>query len=328
MNRIYEPDTKFNKIYMFIGNSVTVVTGIIGFISWVITKITENIPNTPSWFLLILNYLFHFCVVAFIIAFVFLIIKIVYVGVKSKSESLYIQRKTTEFIHRQLIHKIRNNIVELEPLSIKLQKLAKDNNIDAIAECYNSELKNLASNLKEYVDALARYLTDYRGITISICIKAFKKRERNRSDFLTEEIITLVRSSNTEKERINNKKTYIGQNTDFTNLCKGQIVFFASSNLNKIKASGQYINDSENWKSNKYISTLVTPIRYNNSNTGNNYIKSDIIGFLCIDSTEEIPEWENSDSFELQILAAFSDILYVYLKEFYNCFENKGIILD
>lgn len=328
MNRIYEPDTKFNKIFMFVGNSITIATGIIGFLSWSISQIVKNIPNIPSWLSFVLNCLFHFCIGAFIIALICILIRIVYVGIKSKSESLYIQRKTTEFLHRQLIHKVRNNIVELEPLSIKLQKLAKDNNTDAISECYNSELKNLSSNLKEYVDALSEYLTNYRSTTISICVKVFKRRERNRSDFLSEEIITLARSSNTEKERNNNMKTYVGHNTDFTNLCKGQIIFFASSNLNKINASGQYINDSENWKSNKYISTLVTPIRYNNSNTGTNYIKSDIIGFLCIDSTEEIPEWENSDSFELQILAAFSDILYVYIKEFYKCFENTSIVLD
>lgn len=101
---------------------------------------------------------------------------------------------------------------------------------------------------------------------------------------------------------------------------------FGSSNLHKIKESGQYINDSVNWKNDKYTSTLVTPIRYYNNNSNNNdtNIKSDIIGFLCIDSEDEIKEWENEDSFELQLLATFSDILYVYIKEFYRCFENTG----
>lgn len=183
--------------------------------------------------------------------------------------------------------------------------------------------------MKEYIDSLSEYLSDYRGTTVSICIKVFKKRDRNRSEFQTEEIITLSRSSNTEHERCNSNNTYVGQNTDFTNLCNGQIIFFASSNLHKIEESGQYINDSPNWESSKYTSTLVTPIRYNNNskNKGNNYIKPDIIGFLCIDSMDEIQEWENSDSFELQIMAAFSDILYIYLKEFYNCFENNGIAI-
>lgn len=333
MNNIYEPDTKFNKIFMFIGNTITVVTGCIGFISWIISKITKNIPGIPSLLLLIFNYLFHFCIVAFILGVTCILIRVIIVGIKSKSEAFYMQRKTTEFLHRHLIHRIRNNIVELEPISLKLQKFAKENNEDAISECYKSEFVKLSKNLKEYIDSLSHYLTKYRGETISACIKVFKNRDRNRSEFQSEEIITLARSSNTENERNNSNnsnKTYVGQNTDFTNLCKGQIVFFGSSNLYKINESGQYINDSENWKTNKYKSTLVTPIRYNNnSNNGsNNDIKPDIIGFLCIDCKDEILEWENSDSFELQILAAFSDILYVYIKEFYNCFETNGINLN
>lgn len=326
MNNIYEPDTKFNKIFMFIGNTITIFTGCVGGISWIIKIINDNIFVLSNSFSSIIEHILHFCVLIFTIGIIFIMIRIIYVGIKSKSEAFFIQKKTTKFLHTQLIHKIRNNIVELEPLSLKMQKYVKSNNYEAISECYKKELLTLSKNLKIYIDSLSKYLTKYRGSLISVCIKVFKKRDRNRLEFQSEEIITLARSSNTENERNNNKHTYVGQNTDFTNLCNGQMVFFASSNLQKIEESGQYINDSPNWNNKKYTSTLVTPIRYNNN--GNNYIKSDIIGFLCIDSKDEIQEWENSDSFELQILAAFSDILYVYIKEFYNCFETDGIILD
>ena len=327
MSNVYEPDTKFNKIFMFIGNTITIVTGCVAFISWIISTVSNYFLGISNLITSFLKYVVHICVIGFIIGLVSIFIRILYVGIKSKSEAFYTQRKTTEFLHLQLIHKIRNNIVELEPLSLKLQKFAKTNNLEAISECYNNELSILSNNLKGYVDSLSKYLTEYRGSTISICIKVFRKRDRNRSEFQSEEIITLTRSSNTETDRNNNERTFVGQNTDFTNLCKGQMIFFASSNLHKIEESGQYINDSKNWKNDKYTSTLVTPIRYNN-NSGNNNIKSDIIGFLCIDSMDEIPEWENSDSFELQVLAIFSDILYVYIKEFYNCFENNGIIFN
>ncbi len=185
-----------------------------------------------------------------------------------------------------------------------------EKNIDAISESYNFELKILQNNVKEYINELSTYLTNYRNSTISACIKIFKRRNRNRNEFQSEEIITLARSSNTEYERNNQKQTFVGQNTDFTNLCNGQIIFFGSSNLNKINESGHYINDSVNWESKKYTSTLVTPIRYYNDNYGNQRninIKSDIIGFLCIDSKDEIKEWESSDSFELQMMAVFSD---------------------
>lgn len=331
MSNIYEPDTKFNKIFMFIGNTITIVTGVLSCFSWFIREIIKRITDLPPIVVTIMTFILHFLIVSFIIGIICLLIRVIYTALKYKAEALYIQRKLTEFLHHQLIHKVRNNIVELEPLYDKLKKFSKDNNIDAISECYKSGLKTLKNNLKDYIDELAEYLTRYRGTTISICIKIFKKRDRNRNEFQAEEIVSIVRSSNTEAIRNNDSKTFVGQNTDFTNLCKGQMVFFGSSNLHKIKESGQYINDSKNWEDNKYTSTLVTPIRYHNNNsTHDSYknIKPDIIGFLCIDSEDEIKEWEYSDSFELQILAAFSDVLYVYIKEFYKCFENTGYNLN
>lgn len=327
MFNMTDPNTKFNKTYMFIGNGITIVSGIFAFISWivrVVSKITNIIPDIVIRFL---SYVFNFCIIIFIIALLYISIRIIYVAIRIKSESLYIQRKLSEFLHINLIHNIRNNIVELEPVLEKLEKYKKTNNKDAMDECYNSEVKILQDNLKNYVDSLSLYLSKYRKSTVSVCIKIFKKRDRNRNNFLSEEIVSLARSSNTESERTNNEKTFIGQNTDFTNLCKGQIIFFASSNLHKNKESGQYINDSKNWKESKYKSTLVTPIQYHNNNSDdehNKNIKSDVIGFLCIDSQDEIKEWENSDSFELQFMAMFSDVLYVYIKEFYKCFENVG----
>lgn len=329
MFNVYETDTKFNKIYMFVGNTLTIVSFCVGLISYIIKEITKKFNTLPNIFHDILTSLFHFCIVLFIVGSICLLIRIIYVAIKVKAEAFYIQRKLTEFLHCKLIHKIRNNIVELELLTNKLYKFAKEGNMDAISECYSKELTILKNNLKEYIDSLSLYLKKYRNSEISVCIKIFKERDRNRDEFLSEELISLVRSSNTERFRSNKERTFVGQNTDFTNLCKGQMIFFGSSNLHKINESGQYINDSKNWKENKYTSTLVTPIRYYNNDSDNNNknIKSDVIGFLCIDSQDEIKEWENSDSFELQIMAIFSDILYVYIKEFYKCFENTGFSL-
>lgn len=329
MSKIYDPNTKFNKIYMFIGNTVTIITAILSIILWLVKKVTQNLNSLPPIFSQVLSYILHFCIITFIIAIILLLSRLIYAAIKSKAEAFYIQRKLTEFFHRELIHQIRNNIVELESLSNKVNKFSSQENIEAISECYNNELEVLKQNVKSYIDSMSDYLGKYRNSTISVCIKIFKKRNRNRVEFQAEEIITLARSSNTEKDRSTNEKTFVGQNTDFTNLCDGKIIFFASSNLHKIKESGLYINDSVNWEQ-KYTSTLVTPIRYHNNESQhiqNKNIKSDIIGFLCIDSQEEIKEWESPDSFELQFMAMFSDILYVYIKEFYRCFENTRLKL-
>jgi hypothetical protein len=319
-----EPDTKFNKVYSFIGNTMTIVSGFLAFVSWIISEIAKYINFFPKN---INNFAYSFLnlwTILFIIGIVLIFVRLIYVAIKSRTESNDMQRKVTKFLHQNLIHKVRNDIVELEILTPVLIKYVNDGNNDALLEFYDKELLVLKSKLKGYVDCLASYLTKYRSNEISVCIKVFKNRDRNRTKFLEEEIITFARSSNTEKERNNSNITTIGANTDFANLCRGQIVFFASSNLNKIEKSGQYINDSVNWKNSKYISTLVIPIRYYNNavTNNNNNIKSDVIGFLCIDSKEEIIEWESSNSFELQLLASFADILYVYIKEFYNCFEK------
>lgn len=328
MSDIIEPNTKFNKLYTFIGNLITIISGCVAFVSWLIHKITKNIKKFPQSVNYFLHILLNLCIVLFIIGLTLLIIRVIYIAITSRINAHDIQRKVTKFLHQNLIHKVRNDIVELELLTPTLVQYSKDKNGHALLEFYDKELSVLRNKLKDYIDCLEKYLTEYRGNEISVCIKIFEKRDRNRTKFLDEKIITLTRSSNTEKERNNNYETTIGSNTDFTNLCKGQIVFFASSNLNKIEQSGQYINNSTNYKNGQYKSTLVTPIRYYNNavNNNKNNITSDVIGFLCIDSKEEIVEWESSDSFELQLLAAFSDILYVYIKEFYNCFEKAGYI--
>lgn len=328
MASILDSETKSNKIFMFIGNLITILTGVITFISWILKVILKKMEGLPPIALKITTYVLNTCVVLFVLGVIIFVIRLIIVAIKTNAKAFYIQRKLVTFIHTKLIHRIRNDIIELEPISLKIKQFSKDDNLDAIRECYHNELCKMQAKLQVYIDALAEYLSDYRQDTISVCVKVFKSRDRKRSEFVAEEIVALVRSSNTKEERENDVSAIIGQNTDFTNLCRGQIVFFGSGNLSKLAESGQYINDSKNWsKENKYISTLVTPIRYYNNDEKNN-IKTDVIGFLCIDSKEQIYEWEKTDSFELQMLGAFSDILYVYIKEFYSCFENVGILLE
>lgn len=328
MVSILDPNKKSNQIFMFVGNLITILSAVFGVVSWILKCVFGKINGLPEWVLKYTIIFFRFCIILFIIAFILVIIRLIIVAIKANAQSYYIQRKLMTFIHSKLIHNIRNHIIELEPVSLKIEQFSKNNNTDAIRECYHNELRKLQTKLQVYVDALADYLSDYRQETISVCIKVFKSRNRKRSEFLSEEIISLVRSSNTKEERESVTPTIIGQNTDFINLCRGQIIFFGSGNLLKLSESGQYINDSDNWDNGKtYLSTLVTPIRYYNNDERNN-IKTDVIGFLCIDCKEEIYEWEKADSFELQILGAFSDILYVYIKEFYSCFEDVGIKME
>ena len=71
--------------------------------------------------------------------------------------------------------------------------------------------KKTKSGYSTDVDVLEKYLTKYRNSTISICIKIFKKRDRNRDKFQSEEIFSIARSSNTESERKNNNQRMKGK---------------------------------------------------------------------------------------------------------------------
>lgn len=157
---IYEPNTKFNKIYMFIGNTVTIGTACIGVISWFVKKISDKVKFLPQYINTISNIISKVCIALFTIGMVSLLIRVIYVALKAKSDSYYVQRKVTEFIHQKLVHNIRNNIVELEPLSDKLSKFASEGNKEAIADCYNYELNILQNNVKKYIDELSKYLTE------------------------------------------------------------------------------------------------------------------------------------------------------------------------
>ncbi len=57
MHNIYEPTTKFNKIFMFLGNTITVVTGCICFISWIINLVSSHILGVSNSFTFKIKYL-------------------------------------------------------------------------------------------------------------------------------------------------------------------------------------------------------------------------------------------------------------------------------
>lgn len=331
MKNILNPESKSNHIFMFIGNLTTILSALVGLVSWILKIIFIRIDGLNRDVITLLIYISHFCVVLLIICIVLIIIRLFITTIRANIKARHMHRKLMYFIHENLLHRIRNDIIQLDMLKSKVDQYRKVGNVDAIKELYDAELRKLCDNLEAYINPLATYLSEYRNNMISVCIKAFKRRDKERRDFLSEQIISLARSENTKKDRDNYGETYIGQNTDFSNLCTGQNVFFGSSNLDKLAESGSYVNDSINWDSakntGKYVSTLVTPIRYYNNDSKNN-VKTDIIGFLCIDSREEIVEWERNDSFELQLLACFSDILYVYIKDFYGCFDDVDISVE
>ena len=42
----------------------------------------------------------------------------------------------------------------------------------------------------------------------------------------------------------------------------------------------------------------------------------ELLGFLCIDTKELMPEWENEDSFAFHLTALFADSLYILMQKY------------
>lgn len=314
-----------NRYYNMAKNIGIIYTGLIG----LFTKLLEN--KTFAENLKISNdiiltniYYNNFWIVILGILILLSILKFLYNAINAKSNNIKQMLLLLKMIHVTFIHDIRSKIVETDmSISRKIEITQQQHgDIDLL---YNNEFEKLKENIQPYVDALGSYLSEYRNKKISVCVKTFLNGKTNKKDYLDEELITLARSYNTRNARNRTHHSIVRNNTDFIDLCCGQSSFFSRTNLKELYDAGLYKNDSPKWWL-QYNCTLVTPIRYYNKDGENENVKIDIdvIGFLCIDCKENIEEWKNNNSFELQLLAIIADSLYSYIRVFYNCFEKIG----
>lgn len=216
-------------------------------------------------------------------------------------------------LHIKFIHDIRDNVKELD----KTEKILCNGNADVIQITRKSMFQILANNMQNYVDFISELLTEYCKTTISVCIKIVTIENNDINNPLA---MTLVRSTNTRKKRLKNNETVkINENDDFKYLYNGANTFFGAADLISKHNEGNY-NVEERidiWKD-KYKSTLIAPIRYYSKHSRNNNVdvEFEILGFLCIDANEILPQWEDINSYELKILAIFADTMYIYLKRY------------
>lgn len=211
-----------------------------------------------------------------------------------------------ENFHIIFLHDIRDNIKELDLITFK------PNDVDYNKYIKNKMFQELVNNLQPYVDFLANHLTEYCNSTISVCIKLVK--------YDTNFAMTINRSKNTRQDRQKeNEDVNINNNDDFKFLVNGRATFYGKSNLKDEYENDKYnVGDDYKIWSKKYNSTLIVPIRYysKKSNHNNVNVDFDIVGFLCIDSKDNIADWENNNSYELNLLASFADTMYIYIKKY------------
>lgn len=251
-----------------------------------------------------------------IIAFLYATIKL---GKQLSRDSIRMADFTKK-LHVRFFHDLRDDIKDLENYGKKIN--AGDDKEKIILK--EEMFKKFVESMQRYIDFISEYFSDYCGSTISACIKIIKLDKDNQDidDIKNRRAITLVRSSATKRERSkNNEEVTVVKNSDFLFLCTGANVFYGKADLDQEYSKHQYnVEDDYNTWHSKYISTLITPIRYYNKHrrytTNDNRIELDILGFLCIDSKKKQINWEDFDSHELQLMAIISDSLYTYMKRF------------
>ena len=189
-----------------------------------------------------------------------------------------------------------------------------------------SELENESQvNLQEIIDCLAEILTASSGRIVRTCVKNFDftHQESQPIDLRDATVYTLVRSSNTQQERvIDDKPTKVKENTASLAIVQRNLSHFACSNLQTYRRNfkqddmiiPQYTNARNDWKK-YYIATIVVPIRLGIES--NDVVEYNLLGFLCADSLSKAAFQKKELRYYTNLMQAFADILYIYLDDYF-----------
>ncbi len=211
---------------------------------------------------------------------------------------------------------------------------------------HNQKLDNLTETLlnityKEklsgILDNLCETLVSFTDRPISACIKLNCFSSQNGCEDINQEnveLITFCRSHNSVTDRGNyercNRKIFLDDNTDFKEIISNdnhKDYFYQPDLLaynNKLKSvESSYKNTNTDWER-YYKSTIVVPIRIEFNRLY--HIKKDtsyhIIGFLCVDSEHRDAFTEKQEKYNVGIVNAYADIIYVLLSQ-YRHYLNK-----
>ncbi|MCR5235244.1 MAG: hypothetical protein K6E53_15275 [Lachnospiraceae bacterium] len=274
-----------------------------------------------------------------IILFIFLV-KLVYVFNRKRINEYSAIINLYDILHKDYFHNMRTSIVHIEQMEDIVKNALENECFEEYELLYTQGYSELMNVVQDCVNQVSDIMNDYMGMpeigkgTICACVKMVGIDESTKS-IEGKSLVTVARSKNTPTKRKRKvKKDIIGKNTDFLNLSKGYRNYYAGTRLHELQKSGKYNNSTEHFA---YESTIVVPLRYQSIKTNvkknrnrtieikvNNDV--DIVGYLCIDSTKVIDEWNNPDEIDqvVKILSVYADSLYIYLHSFRNVFSiNK-----
>ena len=285
--------------------------------------------NTPTWISSVIEWLRNHDQWLIIVVLLFFVIVLLQRLAIAKKNVLNEIGLFTDELHRSFVHKLRDHTHRLSNIEKEIRSLdiSSPTGRDQYKIRLEDEFQTLTKNVEPFLSIVSDYLSKMRKADISACVKIFSIGSNDLGGSVdNNNIVTLARCKNTAKIRKqakNNPVVQLQRNTDFRDLSLGFKDFFGSSDLVALASNGGYESDSPNYQSNSYKSTLVVPIRYVSVElSGASANKSyNVIGFLCVDSKKTIRQWEEKESFDLDLLSFFGDLLYIYLQRFRESFQ-------
>lgn len=238
--------------------------------------------------------------VLFFIFFIFIILLgssvIVFMGIRVWQANRAF-KDLMETLHK-INHSYRDTLCE-----IFHEKLSKDFSSD---DEYRTYIKDKERNIIETVcQKIAAFYTAVTHRPCVVTVKLIVREEDGKSYCST--YVRSERDSIRDKPNILKYELLTGRNTAFdTALVYRQenISRFYSANLEK--DNKEYRNERDNYLF-YYISSIVVPIRYYNSEKIGKPNCNDDIGFLCVD-TKSI--YRLNDQWHVALLASFADQMY------------------
>lgn len=297
----------FSDIPLGIVNLVTVASGI-GTILTTIIAIIELFRGEKPTAL--------FLIIALLVSLLFNLILFMKVRKYSLLEQSRMQVITLG------IHSLHHTVRDLYFDVIHNQR-KKILNAPWLTQMYKNELMRVLDNLCHVMKA-------YTARDVSACIKLITDNDDDAPlDAENATLITFCRSPDSEGSRNGYESKInaipIKDNTDFYEVVSKDYEkdYFYQTNLVAYdellhKSKERYRNTNADWKL-YYQSTIVVPIRISFNKLYHQKKKDEhfhIIGFLCIDSLATDAFTEKQEKYNVAIMNAYADLLYILLSQY------------
>ena len=218
-----------------------------------------------------------------------------------------------QFTH-SVAHRIKINIANVPYQDINFTR-------EALASFIKEGLNTLESNLSSKYDTKV-------SASIKLCTKKNKLKTFGRG-------VNSIESRRGEARviRLDRREHSISSNYAYNAIINKKLKFFADGDLKNLSMKEKendkfYWEYSDDW-SDYFLSTIVIPIRCPSLQRTGEVEEYRILGLLCVDSHDVIPEWtNNSKSYGYELTAFFADSLYNYINKYLEQQEREEDGMD